>query len=49
MNKDDFINELKESLKDGNTRVKSNEKWVCVIDCDGEWDDGLQYYPDIDG
>ena len=48
MNKDDFINELKESLKDGNTRVKSNEKWVCVIDCDGEWDDGLQYYPDID-
>ena len=53
MNKDNFIKELKKSLIDGNRRVKSsdylkNENWICMIDCDGEYDDGLQYYPDID-
>ena len=53
MNKDNFIKELKKSLIDGNRRVKSsdylkNDNWICYIDCDGEYDDGLQYYHDID-
>ena len=53
MNKDNFIKELKKSLIDGNRRVKSskflkNDNWICYIDCEGEYNDGLQYYCDID-
>jgi len=45
-----FINELKKSLINGKHRVKEDteKQWVCEIDCDGYYDDGLQYECDID-
>lgn len=53
VNKDNFIKELKKSLVDGDRRVKpshliGDHVLTYHIDCDGEYDDGLQYYPDID-
>jgi len=50
-----FINELKKSLINGKHRVEEvipergvRAEWVCEINCEGEYDDGLQYECDID-